>query len=151
MNNPNNKPCTANRGAPRAFTLIELLVVIAIIALLIGILLPALGSARGAARKVVCMSNMRGFAQLSSQYALDNEEFFAGPNTSGYAMTISNSGNAPGPEFGIFACTESQGSTVLRVVGNVDPGETLPVQIEASALNCDNCGGHTVQLQVPVE
>lgn len=53
--------------------------------------------------------------------------------------------------FGIFACTESQGSTTLRVVGNVDPGETLPIQIEASALNCDDCGGHTVMLQVPVE
>jgi prepilin-type N-terminal cleavage/methylation domain-containing protein/prepilin-type processing-associated H-X9-DG protein len=90
---------TANRSGSRAdrwaFTLIELLVVIAIIALLIGILLPALGSARGAARKVVCMSNLRGVVQQGAQYALDHNEFFPGPNTSGYAMTISRSGNSP--------------------------------------------------------
>ena len=79
-----------------AFTLIELLVVIAIIALLIGILLPSLGAARGAAQKVVCMTNMRTVVQQGAQYGFDHNEHFPGPNTSGYAMTISNSGNAPG-------------------------------------------------------
>jgi len=50
-----------------AFTLIELLVVISIIALLIAILLPALQSARQAAGRTVCLSNLR-----QSNLALQN-------------------------------------------------------------------------------
>lgn len=54
--------------------------------------------------------------------------------------------------FGIFGCTEAEGSTTLRVVGDVEPGERLPVRVEAGALNCDdNCGGHAVRVEVRVE
>jgi len=60
----------------RAFTLIELLVVIAIIAILAAILFPVFAQARGAARKSVCLSNLRQIGMSVQMYAQDYDGLF---------------------------------------------------------------------------
>jgi len=63
-----------NEKRRSAFSLIEVLVVIALIALLTAILMPALSSAREAANRRICASNLHSIGQALNAYQHDHAE-----------------------------------------------------------------------------
>jgi prepilin-type N-terminal cleavage/methylation domain-containing protein/prepilin-type processing-associated H-X9-DG protein len=71
------------------FTLIELLVVVAIIAILAAMLLPALNKARGKAKAVSCLNNLKNISQFLALYQADWNGYFPGA-VSGSATFFSN-------------------------------------------------------------
>lgn len=80
-----------------AFTLIELLVVIAIIAILAAMLMPALERARGAARSISCISQLREIGLGFQMFANDHEGML--PNDSEWCRPDSPEHNGRYSEF----------------------------------------------------
>lgn len=68
--------CVPSYAARRGFTLVELLTVIAIIAVLAAVLFPVFATARGKAREISCVSNMRQIGMGIKMYAQDADELY---------------------------------------------------------------------------
>ena len=90
----------------RAFTLVELLVVIGIIAVLIGILLPTLSRAREAAKKTVCLSNMRTLSDYLKLYSVSYKDAipigFMDQKAFSYLLNWNNSNGTKPSQMGLL-------------------------------------------------
>jgi prepilin-type N-terminal cleavage/methylation domain-containing protein len=110
------------RVPPRGFTLVELLVVMAVISILASMLLPALASAKGKARAISCVSNLRQIGAAIHVYAGDFQDYllpaeynvFNGAKfEEGWATLLVNGSYLPAPRAGTYG-TLAGGNSVFR-------------------------------------
>ena len=76
-------------GKKRAFTLVELLVVVAVIGILAALLFPVFNSAREAARRTNCISNLHQIGSAWAMYMQDFDDTTPGGVYTQFASTVS--------------------------------------------------------------
>lgn len=143
--------CANHMSSVKAFTLIELLVVISIISLLIAILLPVLASARDAAQRIKCGSNLRQFVIAALYYDTDIRVFPQGVgNIPNYvyngkttlkdsygvkqAMVICPSMSSPGSAFATAAWDKNSSASITSYFYAMGYGNYLGHPLTPSGL-----------------
>ncbi len=131
----------------KGFTLIELLVVIAIIAILVSILLPSIAKARELARRAVCKTRLKGFANAFVIYESshnrypslgnDKKDLWGQPDRFDDIEDMANDADSvesniqplyllhtySGIELGSFGCPSDPEFESLREANDFDPEE----------------------------
>jgi prepilin-type N-terminal cleavage/methylation domain-containing protein len=135
------------------FTLVELLVVIAIIGILVALLLPAVQSAREAARRAQCQSNLRNVALAVLNYESAHKRFPMGTQfpelTNGYVPNIQSR-----TDFGeswvitVLPFMEGQALYDALVLENPSNGEPVAMQ---NALNIEQRGTELPVMLCPTD
>ncbi len=123
----------------RAFTLIELLVVIAIISLLAAIIFPAFASARGKARQIACLSNIRQLGMAVAMYSQDADDLYP------YAIDPSDKFSNPWIWSGTAQAQQVAGMSLLNPDPNVpnEPGVLTPYVKSNDVWRCPSDTGYT--------
>src|SRR3954447_8918121 len=140
-------------GRAGGFTLIELLVAIAIIGVLVSLLLPAVQSARGAARRVQCVNNLKqiglALANYESSIGSYPPAYVGDPRASGTAFGVSypdgNMNTLPGFAWGTLILPYLEQSPVYASF-NVDlpcwaPANSTGARTKLSVFICPSATG----------
>ena len=138
LNNDTWVPATTrtSRASPgcHGFTLIELLVVIAIIAILASLLLPALARAKGSARAIQCLNQMRQISIATRCYADENDDMFPRSQHSAVANKQLPWERALAPFLGNRGGTTSWTNLLLNLYHCGDDKQAVPLN---SGMNND--------------
>jgi len=113
---------------PAGFTLVELLVVIAIIGTLVGLLLPAVQSAREAARRGQCSSNMKQMALGVLNYESVKQRFPASTHNPGWKIILSGSSSFERWSFLTVVMPYMEQAEVYNDLVTVAKGDTVNVR-----------------------
>jgi prepilin-type N-terminal cleavage/methylation domain-containing protein len=121
---------SVRRSAPRpaGFTLVELLVVIAIIGTLVGLLLPAVQSAREAARRGQCSSNMKQMALGVLNYESVKQRFPASSHNPAWKTILSGSSDYRRWSFLTVVMPYMEQAEVYNDLVTVAKGDTVNVR-----------------------
>jgi prepilin-type N-terminal cleavage/methylation domain-containing protein len=135
------------------FTLVELLVVIAIIGVLVGLLLPAVQSAREAARRSQCGSNLKQLAIAVLTYSSAKQRFPPGVLADGLCSNPAAYNQNIGPNWAVLVLPfieqkglyDASSAGILNYLQNAD---TAAVSGDVSWITINGTGNSIVSQQV---